>query len=741
MRYYLAPALTLLLLHFCCIAAADHILGGELSYTYLSGNTYRVTLTMYGECSGGSYPHLKNAAPHINVFNNSGKFFTLTLSEEVNNRKEISNVCPAELSNTTCNNPAGTIPGVTRFVYSSQAEMPPAAEWTLLFNGHMDNTGKSQSGLSNFISNIETNSGGFGIHLYLQAELNNERYHNSSPKFTTDPAPFYCINVPEQYNPGAVDPDNDQLKFSMVAPIDINGLETKYFPQYSPTYPFSAHNQQIKLDEHTGQISFTPAKVEVALVVNKVEEFKDGEMVGSSMRAMTFFVRNNCNNEAPYGGIDPATVQGGILHDNIINLCDTSKHIEFSIPVRDKNGDKINVSLTNVPNGANTQIQGNNTPTPTIKFSWDMHSIPPGIYTFFANYNDGACPMPGNQTVAYSIRVAEPFYIFHEVLEATNCKYKQFLQFHIGGGIEPRKLQVTDESGNAIAYYTSTEQTIKDSFEVGIYHAILYSDHLPCSTEYEFEVTDYGTYPEPPEIDDIHLCLKDEKTEISPQPSPGGTIQWYDVNKNLLNEWPEYDTDSVATYKWLINQKVKVCPSVFDTFEVAIHDYPDIEIENKGGHACVGDGIYLVATGGVRYEWQPESEIVYYDDKPFTYVYNPTEYIVTGYSEYDCASKDTLVFDDIEDCCLFTYPTAFTPDQNGLNDGWRPITYGNVDFYLLSIYNRWGERIYTSSDPKARWDGTWHGKKCDIGTYHYLLKARCVTGQEEKGRGSFVLLR
>lgn len=221
----------------------------------------------------------------------------------------------------------------------------------------------------------------------------------------------------------------------------------------------------------------------------------------------------------------------------------------------------------------------------------------------------------------------------------------------------------------------------------------------------------------------------------------GGIVQWFDTLGNPLQNVPTYNTDTIRTYKWLVNQRIKVCESVFDTFDVSVHAYPDIKIQTPGGHACIGDGLFLKATGAVRYEWQPEDKIVYQDGQPFIYLYNPVMYTVKGYSEYNCITEDTLVFDNIEQCCVFSYPNVFTPNNDGINDGWHPVTYGNVDFYLLSVYNRWGQRIFVTSNPKEKWDGTFAGQRCDMGNYNYLLRAKCVTGQEEKTGGSFVLMR
>jgi gliding motility-associated-like protein len=70
-------------------------------------------------------------------------------------------------------------------------------------------------------------------------------------------------------------------------------------------------------------------------------------------------------------------------------------------------------------------------------------------------------------------------------------------------------------------------------------------------------------------------------------------------------------------------------------------------------------------------------------------------------------------------------PNAFTPDGNGLNDVFKPATQRNtLEPYLLQVYNRWGQLIFSSSDPDRGWDGTFNGKPCSTGNYAYILQYR-----------------
>ena len=63
-------------------------------------------------------------------------------------------------------------------------------------------------------------------------------------------------------------------------------------------------------------------------------------------------------------------------------------------------------------------------------------------------------------------------------------------------------------------------------------------------------------------------------------------------------------------------------------------------------------------------------------------------------------------------------PNAFTPTNDGLNEGFRPIGIG-VKSYEMAIYNRWGGKVFQSKDKFPVWDG----KDAIPGYYMYQIKA------------------
>jgi gliding motility-associated-like protein len=70
----------------------------------------------------------------------------------------------------------------------------------------------------------------------------------------------------------------------------------------------------------------------------------------------------------------------------------------------------------------------------------------------------------------------------------------------------------------------------------------------------------------------------------------------------------------------------------------------------------------------------------------------------------------------------FYLPNAFTPNGDGLNDSFGVIPrYDYISKYHLSIYNRWGQRIYETTDINKGWDGTYKGSPCMLGAYVYHI--------------------
>ena len=68
-------------------------------------------------------------------------------------------------------------------------------------------------------------------------------------------------------------------------------------------------------------------------------------------------------------------------------------------------------------------------------------------------------------------------------------------------------------------------------------------------------------------------------------------------------------------------------------------------------------------------------------------------------------------------------PNAFTPNGDGLNDMFGPISQFDLSEYSIFIYNRWGELIFSADNPDVRWDGTFQGVDQEMDSYIYFIRA------------------
>jgi gliding motility-associated-like protein len=91
--------------------------------------------------------------------------------------------------------------------------------------------------------------------------------------------------------------------------------------------------------------------------------------------------------------------------------------------------------------------------------------------------------------------------------------------------------------------------------------------------------------------------------------------------------------------------------------------------------------------------------------------------------------------------CLVVMPTAFTPNQDGQNDVFRPKVYDAIHDYRLQVYDRWGKRMFISQSPEVGWDGSFNGTPADVQTYVYVCTYTDSRQRPHLLKGSVLLLR
>jgi len=109
---------------------------------------------------------------------------------------------------------------------------------------------------------------------------------------------------------------------------------------------------------------------------------------------------------------------------------------------------------------------------------------------------------------------------------------------------------------------------------------------------------------------------------------------------------------------------------------------------------------------------------------PTTPVKAPGVYWVVG--KGGCTVIDSItVRDDISLCpCEPAIPSAFTPNHDGRDDFFGPIFEPGctITNYSFGIFNRFGQQVFSSENPQAKWDGTFWYINADVGAYMYYVK-------------------
>lgn len=178
------------------------------------------------------------------------------------------------------------------------------------------------------------------------------------------------------------------------------------------------------------------------------------------------------------------------------------------------------------------------------------------------------------------------------------------------------------------------------------------------------------------------------------------------------------------------------CPGFTETVTVTVNPLPTV---SAGPDFTIneGDVVTLQGSGATMYWWTPNNTLLYSttanpDASPLT----TTVYLMIGTNVYGCQGYDQCtVFVEPSDSLIF-YNT-FTPNGDGDNDF---FVIGNVFKYpdnKITIYNRYGAVIYTTTPYLNLWDGENFGEDLPDGTYYYIFD----DGKGTKHYGAVTIIR
>jgi gliding motility-associated-like protein len=154
---------------------------------------------------------------------------------------------------------------------------------------------------------------------------------------------------------------------------------------------------------------------------------------------------------------------------------------------------------------------------------------------------------------------------------------------------------------------------------------------------------------------------------------------------------------------------------------VVIHFFPPVVIHAGNDQDIkLGESTQLEGKAMGAYQWTPAGSVSPPNTlNPVVAPGETTTYYLTVTSTDGCVAYDSVTV-HVTNAVL---PNAFSPNGDGLNDVFKLIPKDErVHLKDLSVYNRYGQKVFFTTDITEGWDGTFKGKMADLDTYFYFVR-------------------
>lgn len=709
MRFAISALLVLAISLHC---RATHILGGEMSYTYLGNDDYQVTLRLYRDCGpSNTQGTALDAIAAIGVFNSTG-----TLVQTVHFD------LPGEVTvPVVTDNPCLTAPPsicTKQGIYTGIIHLPSGTGgYTLSYQ---------RCCRSPAMTNLNNNPSTQGMTCTTFVPDPDITGPNSSPVFSNDPPMVLCLDQTSTIDQLATDPDGDSLVYALCAPLQggdnlVNIIpDPPAAPPYAPVNWAPGYSETNQLNSvppmvfgsQNGVLTLHPGTIGNFAVSLSVSEYRNGVLLSTVIRDFRFLVVA-CAQAITASILDQQTTCNG-LQVQMTNQSTgaNSYHWDFGVP-------GSNADTSNAQNPAFTYPG-------------------PGTYTISLIANPG---WPCGDT-AYStwsvhdpvqVQFTAPPILCPTQLPVPVSAFGNFnaaanVQWDFGGGVSPNSNTASttvgfSTLGSHAVTVTATEMGCTGSFTDSIR---VFPLPVPL-----FTVDTNGCVPFQPVFTNSSTAW----TPLSFNWQLGDGSQSSDsIPGHLYTAAGSYgvsltvstDSGCIASRTLTRPDLVKVWPqptaSATAIPSVTTVLYPEVTFTDHSTDAE---------------HWDFQVEGMHYDTTTFTHTFSDAGWytalltVTSGVGCVDTATIRVFIGDH-----LFFAPTAFTPNGDAMNEVWKPSVKGARQ-YQLDIFDRWGHVVFSTTDPEKGWDG----KNGLPGMYSYKAWLTEYGPLEKEYNGSFVLIR
>lgn len=242
---------------------------------------------------------------------------------------------------------------------------------------------------------------------------------------------------------------------------------------------------------------------------------------------------------------------------------------------------------------------------------------------------------------------------------------------------------------------------------------------------------------------DIPISFFNESYTLS-----SGLVNWFwdfgdGQTSTLFN--PIHTYKKAATFNVKLTITPKLCTSLIASITKNMTvENPPPGIKYPNVYAIKNKATQLSArfiANGYSYLWTPSFGLNNGAiQNPIFNASNEQVYRVRLTSSVGCISIDSVKVFVFENSGIFV-PKAFSPNKDGKNDLLSPFLVNIKTLKYFRIYNRWGQRMFQTSDSKQGWDGVYNNIPQPLDTYTWVVEGIDVNGITIFKKGQTVLLR
>jgi gliding motility-associated-like protein len=712
---------------------SKHIVGGEMIYDYLGGNKYRITLKVYRDCFSngpnfdGTDPSLPTAL--VTIFYGASGLVDTTLNIGV----PVINSIPHTINNP-CIQPPNNV-CVEEGVYTYTVTLPPqTGGYYIVYQRCCRN---------NTILNL-VSPGDQGATYYTKIPGPEAAAINSSPRFKLFPPIFICDNLPFTFDHSATDPDGDQLVYSLCAPFlgcDVTCpslgyagcpsaatpppyLNVNYSGAYSGAYPI-ASNPAFSINPVTGILTGRPNLIGQFVVGVRVQEYRGNQLINTHYRDFQFNVSSCIVNVASIFADQVQKCEGNTINfvnQSFGNVGALSYAWDFGVPnlttdtssvqnptyVYPDTGKYIVTLIANPGKPCSDTMKKTFYIYPALKVNFDPQNKQCLKGNSF-NFNNTGTYINGATFNWNFTSAATPS--TSTLKSPSGIVFNQAGKYYVK--LVGKQLSCVDSLidtvriiGRPTAKINNLPNSLCDPAKVGFSNGS--TSDLPISYKWIFSDGTSSDYFEPVKI-------------FTPPGVYGATLIVTTTSLCI-------DTSVASVQNITVNPKPKAGFSFSPTL-TTIFD-PEITFKNEASDD-VNSWSYTFGDGSSS----NIQNCIYPYQNPGIYI---VEQIVSNpFNCSDTAQREVTILPEFR----FWIPNTFTPNRDGLNDIFMPKAIGVLN-YQFDIFDKWGQKIYSGTDYKRGWDGTFNGLSCEQDVYVWIISFRNeVTLKQEHHQGYVLLLR